>query len=192
MKRIAFKNLFPITCKHALILKIPYNIFLWENYQAELFWSIDNGNNTPKETTILILGPYVKIIFALNNCNASFFCMWYWLDESEANCWFWWRPIRTNSSIFNSVFFYSFLLSGSFLISMSMSREWQKKAMHFWSSTVFSTNSCLEALISCDNFLCQLFPFHVSISPFLFPLSFSFSLFTIFHFANTELFIHSP
>lgn len=73
MKRIAFKNLFPITCKHALILKIPYNIFLWENYEAELFWPIDNGNNTPKETTIPILGPYVKIIFALNNCNACFF-----------------------------------------------------------------------------------------------------------------------
>lgn len=118
MKRIAFKNLFPITCKHALILKIPYNIFLWENYEAELFWPIDNGNNTPKETTIPILGPYVKIIFALNNCNACFFCMWYWLDESEANCWFWWRPIRTNSSIFNSVFF--LILFFSLVLSWSL------------------------------------------------------------------------
>lgn len=86
MKRIAFKNLFPITCKHALILKIPYNIFLWENYQAELFWSIDNGNNTPKETTttIPILGPYVKIIFALNNCNACFFvCDIGWTNQKQ-------------------------------------------------------------------------------------------------------------
>lgn len=86
MKRIAFKNLFPITCKHALILKIPYNIFLWENYEAELFWPIDNGNNTPKETTttIPILGPYVKIIFALNNCNACFFvCDIGWTNQKQ-------------------------------------------------------------------------------------------------------------
>lgn len=149
MKRIAFKNLFPITCKHALILKIPYNIFLWENYQAELFWSIDNGNNTPKETTILILDPYVKIIFALNNCNASFFCMWYWLDESEANCWFWWRPIRTNSSIFNSVFFL-FFSSLWFFLDLYVYVTWMAKK-----SYAFLELNCFfnEFMLRSSNFM---------------------------------------
>lgn len=139
MKRIAFKNLFPITCKHALILKIPYNIFLWENYQAELFWSIDNGNNTPKETTttIPILGPYVKIIFALNNCNACFFvCDIGWTNQKQTVDFDEDRyaPIVQFSIVF---FSYSFLFPGSFLISMSMSRKWQKKLCIFGAQLFF-------------------------------------------------------